>query len=373
LEMLFPGLTQGLVDQGTPQGLGRLHFGGGYFHPPEDAPELLFASRPALETAVRARLLTLATVRILENCDALGLTTNPDCSRVTGVRLLDRQTGGGEAVLSADLVVDASGRGSHSPAWLENMGYARPAVDLVEVKIGYASRVYQRQADHLDGDPMIFVMPTVNNKRGCGVMAQEGERWMVTLAGYFGDHPPTDEAGFLQFAQSLPTPEVYDLIRTATPLSDLVAFKFPANRRRRYEALDRFPAGFLVIGDAVCSFNPIYGQGMTVAALEALALRECLADGLDQLAQRFFKRAGKIVEEAWRTVIPTDLGLSESETVPPSIRFINWYASKLQIAARRDPVAGLAYIKVGNLMAAPSSMLHPYIVLRVLWGNLLHR
>lgn len=371
LERFFPGLTEQLVNQGAPRGRGRFFAGGGYFCPIPNGPQSLFVSRPCLETEVRARLATWPNVQILQNCDALGLAMSEDHRRVTGLRLIRRQPGSAEETLSADLVVDASGRGSRTPAWLEALGYAPPEVELVEVKMGYATRFYRRQPDHLNGDLMVNVAPTPQNKRACGMMAQEGNRWIVTLAGYFGDYPPTDEPGFLEFAKNLPTPDVYEVIRTATPLSDPVPFKFPANQRRYYEKLARFPEGLLVIGDALCSFTPIYGQGMSVAAAEALALRDCLAAGSDRLAQRYFKQASKVVSIAWSIAAGNDLSLSGTKAgLTPPRRFIRWYMSKLQIAARHDPVVTLAFMRVANLMVPPPSVLHPRIAWRVLRGNL---
>lgn len=370
LEKLFLGLTEQLVNQGAPAGRGRFFSGGGYFCPIPDAPPSLYVSRPCLETAVRARLVALPNVHILENCDALGLAMSEDRQRVIGLRLIRRHPGSAEEILAADLVVDASGRGSRTPAWLEAWGYAPPEVELVEVKMGYATRFYRRQPDQLNGDLMVNVAPTPHNKRACGMMAQEGERWIVTLAGYFGDYPPTDEPGFLEFAKSLPVPDVYEVIRSAPPLSDPVPFKFPANQRRYYEKLARFPEGLLVIGDAMCSFTPIYGQGMSVAAAEALALRDCLAGGSEQLAQRYFKQASKTVDIAWSIAAGNDASLSGAKAgLTPPRRFIKWYIGKLQIAARHDPVVALAFMRVANLVAAPPSVLHPRIACRVFWGN----
>jgi hypothetical protein len=301
----------------------------------------------------------------------LGWTADETASRVTGVRLIRRQAGSAAEIMGADLVVDASGRGSRTPAWLESLGYTPPEVEVVEVGMGYASRFYRRQPEDFNGNLVINIAPTPANKRACGMLAQEGDRWIVTLAGYFGDYPPTDEQGYLEFARRLPTPDVYNFIRTATPLSEPVAFKFPSNQRRRYEKLARFPAGLLVIGDAICSFTPIYGQGMTVAAMEAVALRDCLAAGTEGLATRYFRQVSQVVDIPWSITVGNDLNLSEGAASRPRMaRLISWYMSKLLIAARRDPMVTLAFMRVANLFAAPASLLHPRVALRVLRGNL---
>jgi hypothetical protein len=250
--------------------------------------------------------------------------------------------------------------------WLETLGYPTPEVELVQVEMGYATRLYRREEHHLNGDLMVNVAPTVENKRACGMLAQEGDRWIVTLAGYFGDHPPTDEAGYLAFAKSLPVADVYETIRSATPLSAPVAYKFPANQRRRYERLARFPDGLLVIGDAICSFTPIYGQGVAVAALEALVLRNCLAVGSDRLALRFFRQIAKVVDVAWSMAAGNDLRLAAtSQAGSLGTRILNGYMDRLQIAARTDPEVAWAFLKVANLLAPPTSLLHPSIALRV--------
>ncbi|MBI1880764.1 MAG: monooxygenase, partial [Chloroflexi bacterium] len=323
------------------------------------------------ESQVRTRLLALPNVRVVENCNALGLATTEDRSRVTGVRLMRRLTGSAEEILPADLVVDASGRGSRTPAWLESLGYPVPAEELVRAGMGYTSRLYRRKPEHLHGAKAINIMPTSEIKRGAVMLAQERDRWIVTIAGYPGDYPPADEPGFLEFTRGLPAPDIYEMIKNAEPLNDPLPARFPANTRRRYERLSRFPAGFLVIGDALCSFNPVYGQGMTVAALEAVALHKCLAEGSGQVAQRFFQKVSKVVDIPWNIAVNNDRRFVEPEK-PASLmtRFINWYMGKLHIAARRDLVAALAFLKVINLMTPPQSVLHPHIALRVLWSNL---
>lgn len=369
MEELFPGLTDTLVAQGGVLGHGRFYSGGGLLCRHPQNPPALFVSRPCLETEVRRRLLDLPNVRLIDGCDVLGMMATADNSRIIGVRLIRRQSGSAEEAFTADLVIDASGRGSRIPAWLEGLGYDKPEVELVEVDMGYATRFYRREPNHLAGDAMVNVAPTLDNKRACGMLAQEGDRWIVTLIGYFGDYPPTDEAGYLEFARSLPVPAIYDLIRTATPLSDPVPFKFPANQWRHYERLTRFPAGLVVLGDALCSFTPIYGQGMSVAAIEVEALRACLAAGSDNLAQRFFQQAGQVVAIPWGITVGNDRQLIGTAVAAPQ-RFINWYLKKLQKVARYDPEVSLAFMKVANLFNAPPTLLHPRLALRVLLSSL---
>lgn len=371
LEELFPSLTQSLVNAGASLGYGRYFSGGGYLCPVPNAQPGLYVSRPCLETAVRRRVLALPNVHLSDQCDVLGWTADEAGARITGVRLIRRQAGSAAVTLPADLVVDASGRGSRTPAWLENLGYPKPEVDLVEVGMSYASRFYQRQPDDLGGSLGLVVAPTPANKVACGMLAQEGDRWIVTLAGYFGDHPPTNEQGYLAFASRLPTPDVSNFLRAARPLSDPVAFKFPSNQRRRYEKLARFPDGLIVIGDAICSFTPIYGQGMTVAAMEAMVLRDCLAVGREALATRYFRQVSRVVDIPWSITVGNDMSLSDQAASRPlPARLISWYMGRLLVAARHDPVVAQAFMQVARLFAAPSSLLHPRVALRVLAGHL---
>ncbi|MER3554010.1 MAG: FAD-binding monooxygenase [Meiothermus sp.] len=312
-------------------------------------------SRPVLEAAVRQRVMALHNVRILDGCDVLGLVWG--AGRVTGVRSKYRD-GNAEEQIPADLVVDACGRGSRAPTWLEAMGYPKPEVEVVEVGMGYATRLYRREPQHLGGDVLINSVPYAKIKRGGIAIAQEGDRWIVTLAGYFGDHSPTDEAGFLEFAKSLPNPDLYELLRTATSLTHPVPYKFPANQRHRYERLTRFPEGFLVMGDAICGFSPIYGQGMTVAALEALAQRECRAEGPARLARRFFKRAARAVDVPWSVTVGGDSRLSDRPQLLKS-RFMGWYLGRLHHAAQRDPLLALAFMNVADLLTSPRAYSTP--------------
>ena len=181
---------------------------------------------------------------------------------------------------------------------------------------------------------------------------------MLTLPGILDDHPPTDPGGFLDFARSLRFPDICQTVRDAEPLDDPVPFPFPASVRHRYERLDRFPDGFLVMGDAVCSFNPVYGQGMSVAALEALALRRHLERGIEPQPHRFFRDIARVVDVPWDIAVGGDLvfpGVQSRRT--PKVRLVSAYLARLHAAAVHDASLASAFIRVAGLVARPASLL----------------
>ncbi len=382
LEGLFPGLIADLVAQGVPL-INRpeqelIWFDGGGYHARFTLEDgrlgVLGVSRPLLEGYVRQRVLALPNVRAIERCDALGLVPSEQRSRVRGVRLLRQAEGSAEEVLDADLVVDASGRGSRAVKWLEELGYAPPEEDQVTVNFGYSTRLYRRRPEHLDGAKAVVITGSTALKRGGVMLAQEGERWIVSLGGFVSDHPPLDEEGFTAYARSLAAPDIYNLIKEAEPLSEAIPYRFKASLRRRYERLPRFPEGFLVFGDAICSFNPIYGQGMSVAAMEALDLQQTLRQGMDGLWRRFFRRAAKSIDIPWQIVVSGDLRFPEVEGKrTPAIRLINAYMERLHRAAHGDPVIARAFNDVAGLLAPPQSLMRPGIMWRVLRENLRRR
>jgi 2-polyprenyl-6-methoxyphenol hydroxylase-like FAD-dependent oxidoreductase len=375
LEELFPGLTAELIAQGAPTGdllaNGRWYVSGHRLRQEHIGLASLCVSRPLLEGYVRARVRALPNLRFLDSCDIIGLAATPDGRRITGARVLRRTDGSAREEFGADLVVDASGRGSRTPIWLQALGYPRPETEQVLVGLGYATRTYRLPPDALNGDLAVLDATTPEHPRGGALLRLEGDRWMVTLAGMLGDHPPTDPDGFLAFARSLRFPDIYQTIRDAEPLDDPVPFRFPASVRHRYERLDRFPDGLLVMGDAVCSFNPVYGQGMSVAALEALTLRRHLQRGIQPQPRRWFRDLARVVDVPWDIAVGGDLavpGVQGHRTL--KVRLVNAYIARLHAAAAHDASLASAFVRVAGMVAPPQTLLRPDVAVRVLQASL---
>jgi 2-polyprenyl-6-methoxyphenol hydroxylase-like FAD-dependent oxidoreductase len=328
----------------------------------------LAASRPVLEGHLRRRLKMLPNVRVVERCAVQGLAGDPARNRVTGVRAsLDSQP---QEVMHADLVVAATGRGSVIGSWLEKLGYQPPVDEKIEIGMSYTTRKYRRRSIDLGGKLGLIVAGSEPTWRNGVLLAQENDSWTVSTGGFLGDDAPDNHQGFLAYLATLPTPDIHDIVARAEPLTDFHRYRYVASVRRRYELLARFPENFLVFGDALCSFNPIYGQGMTAAALEALMLQRCLRAGTNNLARRFFRAAAKVVDIPWSITVGNDLRHPRVEGPrPPMRRFINWYIGKLHLAATRDGTLAKAFLKVANLTTTPPSLLTPTVVWRVWRGN----
>ena len=377
LEELFPGLTGQLVDAGAPCGdlLGdaRLHLSGHRFARADAGLTTVSVSRPYLESCIRARVGELPNVTFGPPTDVLGLVTSRDGRRVHGVRTLRRADGSAEEVLDGDVVIDAMGRASRTPTWLQQLGYDQPREDRIASDLGYATRHYRLDPGVLGGDWGTLQGPTPTCPRGGALARIEGDRWVVTLFGLLGHHPPTDPAGFEAFAGSLTFPDVHDAIRSGEPLDDPVAFRFPASVRRRYEGVRRFPDGLLPVGDAVCSLNPIYGQGLTVAALQALELRENVRrDGIagPRRRLRWFRRVSRSIDAPWDMVVGGDLAFPEVEGPRTAkVRLLGAYMAQLHAAATQDPELAVAVARVMALVDPPPSLLRPGTAARVLFGG----
>jgi 2-polyprenyl-6-methoxyphenol hydroxylase-like FAD-dependent oxidoreductase len=373
IESYFPGLTDGLIEAGVQPGDFNAdiqwYLNGQRLKPSNSNLLCVPAIRPVLEYHVRRRVQAIPNVTFLERTDILGLQTTPDAGRVTGARVQRQAEDSAVEVLEADLVMDCTGRGSRTPVWLEELGYDRPEEERMKIGLAYTTRHYQLPADPLGTDLAIIPIATPSHPRG-GVFYRlpgGGGRMELSLTGILGDHAPTDPDGFEAFAKSLPVPDIYNFIRAGEPLDDPVKFSFPQSVRRHYERLTRFPEGFLVLGDAVCSFNPVYAQGMTVASFESRTLRRHLQRGAVPPARRYFKDVAKDIKAAWELSAGADLGYAGVDgRRTPKVRMANAYVGRLHNAAVHDSYLTNAFIRAAGLLDPPPAIMRPGALVRVL-------
>ena len=367
IEDLFPRISDELVTDGAlecdPLNDGRWFFEGNDLVRSHSGTTAIMLSRPMLERGVRRRVRMLANVTILDKQSARNLLARN--GRVIGVQTDDSSFEG-------DLIVDTSGRGSQAPKWLEGLGFKRPEQEIVDVQVTYTTRLFQRRPQHMNGDLFATISPTPDVTRGGVVLSKENDEWIVTLYGYFGERAPEDLDGFIEFAGTLPAMHIHDLVRTAEPIGDATVFRFPGSSRRRYENVDRHPDGFLAFGDSICSFNPIYGQGMSSAALQAGALDVALREGTEDLPRRFYTRAAKVIDSPWSVAVGSDLKIPKTEGKRSlQVRFINWYMGKLHRHGHRSVDSALTFVRVAQLLDPPTSIMRPAIAVRVLAAALL--
>ncbi|MFC6756772.1 MULTISPECIES: NAD(P)/FAD-dependent oxidoreductase [Haloarcula] len=320
----------------------------------------LYASRPLFEHVVRERLRDRDGIVLRDDCHFIGCEHDAAAGRITGVRFRD---GGAETTLDAQLTVDATGRTSRTPTWLADHGYPTPEVERVTVDITYSTVRITRPPER---QRAVLIAPEPARPRGAAMVPVEGNRWEVVLQGLHGERSPVDRETFLDWAAALPLDAVADRLRSQEWVSDIQRYPFPASIRRRYDTLSAFPDGLAVTGDAIASFNPVYGQGMSVAALDALALHLELPDGIDGLGLRLFDRVGPIVDEAWQTAVRNDF-VFEATTGPKPFgtALLNRYMDRLVTRAQDDGELTEAFQRVFRLERPSTSLLHPRILWRV--------
>jgi len=361
IEELLPGFTAGLVAQGALVGdiLGncRWHLNGCLLRQAMTGLTALSASRPLIEAAIRNAVRRRPNVTVLDGNDIVGISTTPDRRRVVGARVTSRR-GEGSRVVPADLVVDCSGRASRVPRWLADLGYTPPDEDVVGIDLSYATRVFAMPAGPFGDDLFVATTRFPGQRRSAIAQRLEGGRAMVTLAGVLGERPPEDLESFTAYARTLAVPDTYEIVRAGTPLGDPATFRCPTYVRRRFERLADFPAGFLVAGDAVCAFNPVYGQGMTVAAATATALRDHLRATDNPGPLQFFAAQSRLLDVPWALAVGPDLALPgvTGPALPPS-PLTGDYLARLQQAAVNDAELAAAFIRVTSLVDPPSALL----------------
>ncbi|MEV6547235.1 FAD-dependent monooxygenase [Streptomyces sp. NPDC051597] len=375
-DTLLPGFCEELMAHGAPRVGAPSDIvqwqGGRWFRRTEETAFFICPTRPLLEWLVRRRVLANPRIELVEGTETVGLAG--DATRVRGVLLRER---GAAAVgreprrLAADLVVDASGRGSRAGDWLTAIGAEPAAEETLETGLAYATRVY-RTGEDSDAEPH-FIVPNPGQTYGAVVLPAEGGRWLVTLSGLRGAEPPLDDRGFTEFSERLPHPITRDWLDAAKAETPALAYRTTANIRRRYDRPGRRPAGFLVTGDAQCVFNPIYGQGMTVAALCAVALRDALADTRRTPTTRRVQKAMlDASRQAWDISagsdknMPTATGSAARSTLAD--RISGWYLGRVEARAPGDPAVGRVFRDVLYLSEPVSALFAPGIAKAVLFG-----
>jgi 2-polyprenyl-6-methoxyphenol hydroxylase-like FAD-dependent oxidoreductase len=378
LEQLFPGIMNDLCKDGaatasnivplaivSPKGL----------LPLPKWPEIIAFSRYLLEWHVRYRVSRLPEVEIITEVEVAGLLATQDRTRVTGIRIRERGKVGhtNTRSLFGDLVVDASGRHSQAPQWLVELGYEAPSVETINSNLRYASRFYAKP----DQFAAEWHSLAVNEgpPHGAGfILAVDNERWHVTLGGMAGIVPPLDEEGFLKWAQDLHDPSIYEALRIAQPLTPIRGSGTPENHWRHFERMHGWPMGFIVTGDAVCAFNPIYGQGMTVSAMDAMTIQQCLQEQQrsprEDFEHHLQRQIAKITASVWLIATNEDLRWPtvklRGARPNPGLRFLRNYLDLVLFSAIVDPEVAQAYFNILILATPPNSMVRPRMMTRIL-------
>lgn len=328
LEQQFPGLIAELIAAGATsidKDQEEVETPDGAFY---NDMTSLSCSRPLMEAAIYRRLIELPNVRMLHRHDSVRLSVDASGRRVTGVRVRNRQGPVPyETHLAADLVVDTSGRSSKAPQWLADLGYIPPRETTLDTFSGYASRIY-RVPESFDGRWKMLRVKRIppGQTRGGNIIPLEEGTWLVTIIGMNGDYPPHDEAGFLNFARSMVSPQFYEAIKDAEPLTKISGFRNTQDRLRHYDKLPRYLEGFVVSGDAACALSPVHAQGMTSAATGAQTLGRCLIEqrsrgSLTGLARTFQQQLRRDIDGIWRLVTDNDRLWPAAEVVEEAMPF----------------------------------------------------
>jgi 2-polyprenyl-6-methoxyphenol hydroxylase-like FAD-dependent oxidoreductase len=327
------------------------------------------SSRPLLEHLVRRRLLTTPGVNLIERAQVTGLTSTPDHRAITGVSYRLRGSTAGDQVLTADFVVDASGRSSPLPEWLVALGYGTPREQIVNSHLAYASRLVRHPVGLPEGRLVVSIAsPGESLPRGGVVMHIEDDLWVVTISGANGDHPPTDDAGFEAFVQGLSAPHIAQFLQGSQPVSPVYGYQRTLNRWLHYEELSRWPERLAVLGDAACAFNPIYGQGMTTGALSAVELGAVLGRSrLEQAGARFQKRLAKRLQIPWLMATSEDFRLPTTEGERPASRsrLVQAYLNQAAAVMSDDAHISQAFIEIINMLKSPAALFSPAVMWRV--------
>jgi 2-polyprenyl-6-methoxyphenol hydroxylase-like FAD-dependent oxidoreductase len=373
LAELFPGFVDSLTEAGAVSiefnrdfRIERLGFDP--FPRREFGIHMLASTRPLLEFVTRRRLAERRNVAVRQNCRVQAIIASPDGARVTGVRC---DTEGVIETLDADLVVDASGRGNLIRDCLLANGYDAPEETIIGMDAGYSTMIFDIPGEPLDFLGVNHFATAPDSGRGAVMLPCEGNRWIVSLLGMHGDKPPGEWGDFLAYAKSLRTRTVYDVIFNAERVGEIHRYALPESVHRHFERLERFPDGLLPLGDSMCRFNPIFGQGMSVGALEAVTLHKLLSENshednaLNALVPVYFAAASDLIQTPWSTAI-LDFVYPETTGVrPPDLENSFEFVAALFRLAARDPDVHRLFTEVQQLLKPNSVFQDPDFAERV--------
>jgi 2-polyprenyl-6-methoxyphenol hydroxylase-like FAD-dependent oxidoreductase len=383
MDELYPGVRPDLlaagghlVDQGDDF---RILYRSGWSPKKRIGLEMITFTRPLLESTMRRHASANPKIRFIEGFEVAGLVADESGTGVGGVRLVPRKRTDEteEQILNADLVVDSSGRMSPAPQWLQELGYEAPEDTVVDAFWGYATRIYEPPPNFKEDWKILLLMNRPPYQPRAGIIQPiEGNRWLVTIAGVMHDFPPTDEEGFLQFAKSLSSPELFKTIEHAKPLSRISGYRKTENRLRGYHDLSRMPKGFVALGDSVCGTNPVYGLGMTLTALEALELRKALnaSNGGRTLdALKFQKAVAKLTAGPWALCTGEDLRwpATKGGQINAQVKFMHWYLEHVFQLIPENPEVYRRFQEVNHMLKGPEALFHPAVLGPVLRRALL--
>lgn len=370
VEKMFPGIFKEIIEGGATNGdlCGDAQWcpGGHRLLRSNSKLRVIAGTRPFIESFIASRVVELPNVELV--ADTVGIGFRAENGKITGVKLRDKS--GVERIEQADVVIDATGRASHLPKWLVESGFQAPLEDRIEVKLRYATARFRRSTAPKSDLKAAIVGASAELPRGGIAQAVEDDVLQVSVAEYC-NAPPTDVAEFVEYAKTLPQPDLYNWMRGAEPIDDIKTQRVPSTYRRHFDRVKDLPDGLLAIGDSICAFNPVYAQGMTVAAVEAELLGECLAKGgKKNLSKRFFKSIRTVTGITWQIGSTNDFGLPQvvgKRTL--MTRIIGRWIDRVQRVGTTDPYVAERFIRVAALLDPPASLLGPAFALRVIRGG----
>ncbi len=371
IERLFPGRLEDLIRRGAQKfdyGRSRFHLDGHWM--PRVKTELfsMAQTRPFLELHLNEWVSAIPNIRLIHGTGVRGLLLSRNNERVAGVRVSNSGVGG-EREIRADLVVDSSGRNSRLPEWLNKAGYGRVPETKINIDVGYTTATFRAPREILPDHPLMYIVGRPPEKTRVGALIQVEDGLLCAgMAGYHGDYPPADLRGFLAFARSLCEPDVHEVLAQAELVSQLAHFRVPVSTRRHYSSLRRFPAGILPIGDAISSFDPVFAQGMTAAALAVEILADCLRRHVEpnkSFSREYLKRVESMVDIPWGLCCGENFKYPQTRGRRP---LLYWFTRRYKelLLASEDPIVLRELYKVLTLCAPPQILLRKDVVRRAL-------